>query len=332
MQPYTFRLATKADRQAIIDFINTHWGEKHPLVNLPPFFDYYYLARNDGLHFAIAETGGEIAAIAGFVPASQSKNPDIWVSLWVADKKQSGAGLELMAALPGLTGSRRISCNNIRPKTRPFYEFLGYITGRVGHFYRLAEKPAYQIASVAHRQILPAGGRAALTLLPTPQTLHACGFVPPKGHNPYKDLWYIERRYFHYPQGQYFVWAAALPGQSAPAALLATRTTRLNGTAALRIVDYIGEAEFLPQLGGAIQQLMEAENAEYADIYCAGIPADILHKTGFCERDGQDENIIPTYLTPLALQNVDYYYFTNDPENFTLFKADGDQDRPNIQL
>jgi hypothetical protein len=29
---------------------------------------------------------------------------------------------------------------------------------------------------------------------------------------------------------------------------------------------------------------------------------------------------------------MEYYYFTNRPKNFTLFKADGDQDRPHIPL
>ena len=36
----------------------------------------------------------------------------------------------------------------------------------------------------------------------------------------------------------------------------------------------------------------------------------------------------PNYLT--AVQNTEYYYFTNQPDGFVLFKADGDQDRPNL--
>ena len=29
-------------------------------------------------------------------------------------------------------------------------------------------------------------------------------------------------------------------------------------------------------------------------------------------------------------ENTEYCYFTSDPDGFMLFKADGDQDRPNI--
>ena len=44
-----------------------------------------------------------------------------------------------------------------------------------------------------------------------------------------------------------------------------------------------------------------------------------------------DGCIIPNYLTPPVHENTEYYYFTNKPENFVLFKADGDQDRPNLK-
>lgn len=52
---------------------------------------------------------------------------------------------------------------------------------------------------------------------------------------------------------------------------------------------------------------------------------------GFTERVEGDGCIIPNYLTPPVHENTEYYYFTNKPENFVLFKADGDQDRPNLK-
>ena len=52
---------------------------------------------------------------------------------------------------------------------------------------------------------------------------------------------------------------------------------------------------------------------------------------GFTERVEGDGCIIPNYLTPPVHENTEYYYFTNKPESFVLFKADGDQDRPNLK-
>ena len=71
--------------------------------------------------------------------------------------------------------------------------------------------------------------------------------------------------------------------------------------------------------------------AEYMDCYNAGIPADVWLAAGFTERVEGDGCIIPNYLTPPVHENTEYYYFTNKPESFVLFKADGDQDRPNLK-
>ena len=62
-----------------------------------------------------------------------------------------------------------------------------------------------------------------------------------------------------------------------------------------------------------------------------GIPADVWLAAGFTERIEGDGCIIPNYLTPPLHENTEYYYFTNKPENFVMFKADGDQDRPNLK-
>ncbi len=324
-----FRLAQKSDKSAILDFIHTHWDSADPFLDNPVFFAYYFEGQGNCLHFALAEEEGELAALAGYIPASQGKHPDVWISFWLADKTKRGAGLELMAKIMQLVGCRSISCNNIRPKTRVFYEFLGFSTGRMGHFYRLAQKECYQLARVQNTTVLPVSGSLTLRLLPSINALKTSGFIIPKA-NPYKDFWHIERRYFHYPGQSYQVYAAEdACSSNAPQALLITRTISAENTFVLRIVDYIGSPHLLPQLGIAIDTLMQACHAEYADFYCAGIEADLLRKTGFTERLEEDtENIVPNYLQPPLFQNTDYYYFTSDAAQYCIFKADGDQDRP----
>ena len=58
----------------------------------------------------------------------------------------------------------------------------------------------------------------------------------------------------------------------------------------------------------------------------------MLFRSGFCARTEDDLNIIPNYLTPPLCENTEYYFFTSEPAAFTMFKADGDQDRPNIRV
>ena len=169
-----------------------------------------------------------------------------------------------------------------------------------------------------------------LRLLPDEDALRKCGYTPDPARRPYKDLWYLARRYFHYPRQRYDVWAVEECG--AVQALLATRCIPVNGTCVLRIVDYTGVPEAFSRLGAAVSRLMADCGAEYADCYCWGIPAHAMAEAGFCARTEDDLNIIPNYLTPPLCENTEYYFFTSEPAAFTMFKADGDQDRPNIRV
>ncbi len=320
---HVFRLAHADEKPLVEAFMDANWGGKHPLIHLEDYFNFYY-KNGEALQFAFAVDGGEILAVAGYIRASSDANPDIWVSIWCAKKGCNGVGLELMAELPRLVGARSMSCNNIRPKTMPFYTFLGYYAARLPHFYRLSDRESYDVARITNKVIMPANGIYTLERVHDKQQLEMT-FKPDKNLRPHKDLWYLTRRYFEYPRQKYDVWAVQGSGE-----LLVTRTVKVGETAVLRIVDYIGKPDAFAELGTAIDGIMKAENAEYADCYCFGISAEVFAEAGFCERKQDSENIIPNYLTPLLCENTDYYFFTDSTENFTMFKADGDQDRPNV--
>ena len=102
--------------------------------------------------------------------------------------------------------------------------------------------------------------------------------------------------------------------------------------ATVSAVGYTGVPEAFSRLGAAVSRLMADCGAEYADCYCWGIPAQTMAEAGFCARTEDDLNIIPNYLTPPLCENTEYYFFTSEPAAFTMFKADGDQDRPNIRV
>ena len=88
--------------------------------------------------FVVAEQDGRYLSAAGYIRAGAAAGSDVWVSVWVAAKGHNGVGLELMNALPQLTGAEVVVCNNIRPKTCAFYRFLGWQAQRMPHYYRLA--------------------------------------------------------------------------------------------------------------------------------------------------------------------------------------------------
>ncbi len=342
MSTYTFRLCTMEDKPQIVKFMDENWGSKHPLIHCDDFFNHYYMpdfhqsqeSNKNAIQFAIACEDEKIIALAGYIFTSKTPPIDIWVSIWCAVKGKNGIGLELMDKLPSLTNCRVMACNNIRPKTMPFYTFLGYTAERLPHYYRLADCAEYKIARITQKNILPAFGNLELELVNDTVTLQQ-KYIENIEQKPHKDTWYITRRYFNYPYKKYEVYGVksqknAYDGCEKYIALLITYTAHVGNTNVLRIVDFIGESAVLSELGSAIDNLISAQKAEYADCYCYGISEEIFTKAGFCARTSADENIIPNYLDPPLFENTDYYFFTSDCENFTMFKADGDQDRPNI--
>ena len=325
-----FRLAREEERDLIIDFINDNFDWRLPLINRPEYFDYYYMT--DGLQFAIAELEGIYAAVCGYILASAEETPDIWASVFVARKDCSGVGIKLMAKLGELANARVVACNNIRENTLNLYRFLGWTAERIPHYYRIAERRSlnqYLLCKPDSLERLPAGGDLTLTKVNERQ-VDKLPF-PDTEQLPEKDLWYIKRRYFHFPHQDYDVWSVR--EDKKPLAYLVTRAVASGEDGEIpvvRIVDYIGSPSLLPRMGYAIDQLMNRFSAEYIDCYNVGIPAEIWNAAGLTERTESSAAVIPNYLTPPLYENTEYFYFTNTSDQFVLFKADGDQDRPNI--
>ena len=225
----------------------------------------------------------------------------------------------------GLTGASFISCNNIRKNVMGLYRFAGYETGMLRHYYRLAQKQRYHVAKIKNAAMPQPGGGAALYLIKDAAKLRQ-HFVFNEGVRPHKDCWYFERRYFGYPYGQYSVYRAEFDDGSS--GLLVCRFVEVMGVFVMRIVDFYAQPQKFAQLGKAIDGLMRTNACEYADMYCYGVDEQTANAAGFVLRTEQDENTIPNYLEPPLFENIDYYFSAQNLENFVMYKADGDQDRP----
>jgi len=312
------------ERQLIVDFLNEHWGSRHPLVNNDTLFNYYFV-DGEMTNFYVSEDKDGICAICGYIKCSSDENPDIWISIWCAKKGKNGQGLALMGAMKELTGAGVMACNNIRENTMPFYTFLGYHPDKMNHYYRLADRSRYKMA-VVNEKIIPQSniqeGVCLEEMADIAQVENT--FEIPAHCRPRKDYWYIDKRYFKYPHYEYKVFAVH-NGDSCPA-LVVFRVNESDEGHVLRLVDYIGDKKDFHLLSGFTDRLMEEYDCEYCDMYCWGVNGE---DAGFVLRIA-DENIIPNYLNTLLQKNIDYFFFTSDTENFMMFKADGDQDRKNI--
>ena len=287
MSDTTFRLARLGEDAAIIDFINANFDMRLPLLNRPELYHHYYAGRGGVPQFAVAEQDGEYVSAAGYILANTKRRPDIWVSVWVAAKSHNGVGLELMNALPGLLNADVVACNNIRPNTCTFYQFLGWKAERLPHYYRLGRRRAYYLAKPLRYSLPPVQRDLGLAKIESAADLIPLG-MPATPHTPRKDVWYMRRRYFHYPHFKYDVWAAQENGKLLAYVVTRTVTAQETGCAAVvRLVDFIGEDSVLPRIGAALDAILNHAGAEYMDCYNAGIPADVWLAAGFTERRGR---------------------------------------------
>ena len=132
---------------------------------------------------------------------------------------------------------------------------------------------------------------------------------------------------------QYVVYA--LMKEDTVDALCVIRPVKVKNSVILRFVDYIGPNDLFSKLNNHLLDLLKEYKAEYIDIYSYGLPIDVLHESGFINRNSISNLIIPDYFEPFEKKNVEVNYAyrclgVNIPVR--LFKADGDQDRPSRLL
>jgi hypothetical protein len=147
---------------------------------------------------------------------------------------------------------------------------------------------------------------------------------------PYKSKSYFVNRYFNHPSYRYEAFAIQAGGGIE--SVFVFRNVRHDGASALRIIDGFGDYSKTKSLRDAVQQLLAEKKAEYIDLYCKGINADILVSAGFVPHSADSKIIIPNFFEPFEQinRNVNYACLNPHGKEFIFFKGDGDQDRPNM--
>ena len=142
---------------------------------------------------------------------------------------------------------------------------------------------------------------------------------------PYKENWYIKHRYFDHPIYRYHVFGVMQEDKKINAAFF-YRVQECLGSQVIRLTDCIGDYNDFAQIGSMLDELLRRHNAEFVEIYAAGLPDSLFLQAGLTDAE-TTTNIIPHYFTPYAAKNIEIYYFSTDPET-VIFNGDGDTDRP----
>ena len=324
----------------VVRFIGQHWKPGHILTTCRPVLDWQYRdADGKGYAFILARraTDQSLLGILGYIetkrfdPSIDGANV-IWLTTWKVrdDAGVSGLGIQLLQYLTRIEPHQAIGAIGLTPSTLPLYRALGYTVGELEHYVRpnpSAER--FELASISFRSspLKPPANAIGPTRLVTDDDFDDVPLSAPVASVPIKGREYFRQRYAHHPVYRYVVEAVRGPG--VVLGLLAARIVEHEGRRALRIVDFSGSIEALGTIGWQIDRLLEEFHAEYADVYNAGIPAEIFAQAGFSRVDPNGPDVVPDHFEPFERRNVRLWYAIKGAKAPVLFKGDGDQDRPN---
>lgn len=292
------------------------------------YYEQYHMAF-DRFWFVIGrgEISNSIYGACGLVMTTENDMKDAQVTLLYADKSNENfSSASLLNYIQEKMGFRSVSTCGVRKNVVVLYKWLGFMTGKMQHFYKLGYCNQFKIAevkNVVRRDYVD--GENYLERVTNAEQLKEFGFSRYEANYPYKDFWCVKHRYFDEKKHKYDVYKV-INGTGEWNSIIVMREIEAFGSKWCKIVDFIGQDEDVAQLGKALDELVREREYEYLDFYNVGIDKELLGNAGFVEHTKDDENIIPHYSEPVIKSNRDIYYIT-DNSKVHLYVGDADQDR-----
>jgi hypothetical protein len=305
--------------------------------------DWQHLDKvNNRYNFVISRhrQSREIHAILGFLQTSHFdsniQHPHTWMCIWKKrdDIVARGIGVGLCHFLVNNVDVERISTLGISESTLGIYKEWNYTAGKFSHFFML------NIAVDDYKLI---DGYASLKKPMLPVSINCCtmeicmesDFMTLDKRlftffSKHKSMAYYISRFYRHPLYSYNAYSIRKRGEIH--AVIFLRECSHDGSRALRIVDYVGDLQALTGNADNFQKLLSERSAEYIDFLHVGLDASVLESGGFTDKSNTDL-VVPNYFEPFCMENIELDYVfksVDDRENAVFFKADSDQDRPNL--
>lgn len=321
------------DVPALMTFLAEHWRRDHVLARNRSLMDWQHQLPDGSYAYFIASDQQGIAGAIGYIQASRydealAGDDVVWVALWVVreDLRGTALGLRLLDDLRRQVPHTSIGVNGINPEHPVMYRALGFTAVTLVQHVAVHPSITPVLASFPEGMQLPrlrsgkAGSREvdALTIATTELTAQA---------GPRKSPTYFRTRFLEHPFYRYRVHELSLGSERA---LIASRIAERDGHRALRIVDFAGPSDVLAESGSALAQLLVESRAEYIDLIEHGLPPEVFAALGMMAVDPDGPVIVPNYFEPFVAATARPLCVYRSPlPEFRVFRADGDQDRPN---
>lgn len=320
------------DLPKLMAYIDHHWKKNHILAQSKTVLDWYYGVMQ-GYNFLIAIKNDEIFGILGYIDSnrfysSSEFSSELWLALWSVrdDSGVPGLGLRLILELKKRYPKRSVAVLGLSEEASKIYKLLRYKVKKLDHFFVYNTRiDHYQLlqGALPSYQYAPFLGRVCL--IQEEGSLHLdTHYIDDSRH---RGPDYFINRYLRNPFHTYQLFRIQLGSKVGYAV---ARVMRFQGSAALRLVDFYGCLSLLGKALSWFVTHLHEKNYEYMDLYIWSDLNYLLSNSGFINRnDCADDVIVPNYFEPFIAKNVDLYCALENGFSGPVFKADGDQERPN---
>lgn len=326
------RLCTKGDIEDLKEFLDNKWKKNHILTRDNSLLDFQHKNKNIYNFVISRDSNNKINGVLGFIPTFQfdrtlENNSCIWLAIWKVDEEISSAGLGvvLIKWLEQKLNPKFIGTVGQNIEVNKLYEILGFYVGQMTHYY-FANKDCkeYKILKNINKNNISRISDNALDIKSINfNEIDDNVFI----NSPKKTKLYVKNRFLNHPTYSYLFFGVYINEKFK--ILLVARIVKVNNSQCLRIVDMFGQFSDLENHQLNLQSLVKKYNCEYVDCLNYGIPKKFFTNWGFAIKKGK--LIIPEYFEPFIQKNKKIYFaYKPKANNYTVFKADCDQDRPNI--
>lgn len=340
-------LATPEDQARLTGFLRDHWSSSHIFVERPDVFTWQHLDPSGRFNMVFAEDTDRpedpVLGVLGFIPMGRFDEAlghrDVMLAIWKVrdDLAPPGLGVRLLRRLKAELEPRLIGAVGTSEMVRRIYQILGYEVGS------MEQAALFRPGTSGHRIASGVPAPATGAQQPTPvriELVEVAEDAPTEIRDrvdelavavvPAKSFDYVVERYLRHPWYQYVVRGIRQDGELV--AVVVWRVVSAEGSCVLRIVDVVGQVDWIAHAGAVLQGEIVASDAEYLDIVHWGIDPQVLAAAGFVRAEDAPGLVLPTYFAPFEARNIEiemaYRLFNGDgPVRF--FRADSDQDRPN---
>jgi len=321
-----------SDVPQLMSFIDQYWRNNHILSQERSVLDWYY-GTEEGCNFLLAKRDGVIFAVLGYIDSDRfypepPQISELWLALWKVrdDAKSPGLGLRMILELKKRFSQRSISVLGLSETAGKIYSLLRYQVQTLDQLFIYNQHlESYQLMQGQPPAFVssPFSGQIDEITNPSQLLTDASKVNDCRG----RGASYFISRYIQNPFNDYRLFRIK-NNESVSYAI--GRVMNFKEAAALRVVDVYGQPVMVGEALTWFEQYLQNKNLEYLDLYYFGKDSNKLQEYGFINRkDCEHGVIIPNYFEPFVAQNVDLKCATETGFIGPIFKADGDQERPN---